>query len=87
MKVWERWKQNDPINLLDDLSENLKKIGYLYLDCGVNDEFNLHLGTKSFSQKCHNLGINHEYLTFVGGHFNTNYRFDISLPKIYKELK
>jgi len=87
MEVWERWKQNDPINLLDELSENLKEIGYLYLDCGINDEFNLNIGTKSFSQKCHNLGIKHEYMTFHGGHFNTNYRFGISLPKIYNEIK
>lgn len=86
MEVWERWKQNDPVNLLDELSENLKKIGYLYLDCGINDEFNLHIGTKSFSQKCHDLGIKHDYLVFQGGHFNTNYRFDISLPKINEAL-
>lgn len=87
INVWERWKQNDPINMLDELSENLKKIGYLYLDCGANDEFNLNIGTKSFSQKCHSLGIKHEYLVFHGGHFNTNYRFGSSLPKIYDALK
>lgn len=87
IKVWERWKQNDPISLLDGLCENIKKIGYLYLDCGKSDEFNLNIGTKIFSLKCHDLGIKHEYLEFHGGHFNTNHRFDISLPRIYNELR
>lgn len=86
MEVWERWKQNDPINLLDVFSENLKKIKYIYLDCGTKDEFNLNIGTKIFSNKCKALGIEHEYLEFQGGHFNTNHRFSVSLPRIYKTL-
>lgn len=85
--VWERWKQNDPINLVTDYAENLRKIGYLYFDCGITDEFNLNIGTKIFSQRCNNLGISHEYIEYPGGHFNTNHRFDISLPKIYASIK
>jgi hypothetical protein len=84
--VWALWKRHDPINLVSKYEKELRKMELLYLDCGIFDEFNLQIGTKVFSEKCKSLNINHEYLEFNGGHFNTGYRFDISLRKIYEAL-
>ena len=85
--VWSKWKQYDPINLVSNFVEQLKRMDLIYLDCGTSDEFNLQIGTKVFSEKCKSLGIKHEYEEYNGGHFNTNHRYDTSLKKIYEALE
>jgi hypothetical protein len=84
--VWSTWKQYDPINLVSKFTEQLRTMDLIYLDCGTFDEFNLHIGAKIVSKKCKNLGIKHDYEEYNGGHFNTNYRYDTSLRKIYEAL-
>jgi enterochelin esterase-like enzyme len=84
--VWLRWKQYDPINLVSHFTEQLRKMDLIYFDCGIFDEFNLQIGTKIVSEKCKSLDIKHEYEEYKGGHFNTGYRYDISMQKIYQAL-
>ena len=84
--IWLRWKQHDPVNLVSHFAEHLREMDLIYFDCGIFDEFNLQIGTKVVSEKCKRLDIKHEHEEFKGGHFNTGYRYDISLQKIYKAL-
>ena len=84
--IWLRWKRHDPVNLVSHFAEHLRKMDLIYFDCGTFDEFNLQIGTKVVSEKCKRLDIKHEYEEFKGGHFNTGYRYDISLRKIYEAL-
>ncbi len=84
--IWCLWKKRDPLNMIDKYKENLKKVNLLYFDCGIHDEFNLFIGAKAFSEKCKKFGIDHEYLEYDGGHFNTSFRYDISLTKIFNSL-
>ena len=72
--------------MINKFKHNLKNINLLFFDCGINDEFNLFMGTKIFSEKCKRFGIEHEYMQYAGGHFNTNYRYAISLSKISRSL-
>lgn len=85
--IWKSWKKMDPINLIYKYKENLKKMAMIYFDCGLNDEFNLFIGNRIFSKRCNELGIDHEYREYEGGHFNTSYRYNISLPKIYDKIQ
>jgi hypothetical protein len=85
-RIWKIWKSKDPINMIKRLKNNLKNVNLLFFDCGVNDEFNLFIGTKVFSERCKTFGINHEYLQYDGGHFNTNFRYATSLSKIYNSI-
>ncbi len=84
--IWKLWREFDPINNVSDFSDNLKKMKLLYFDCGINDEFNLTIGSRIFSKRCKDLGINHEYMEFEGGHFNTGYRYDTSLRQIWNAI-
>jgi hypothetical protein len=81
-RIWTRWKTKDPINMIDKFKNNLKNMDLLFFDCGINDEFNLFIGTKIFSEKCKRFGIDHEYMQHDGGHFNINFRYSTSLIKI-----
>ena len=85
-KVWIEWKNKDPIKMINNLKNNLKNMDLLFFDCGINDEFNLFIGTKVFSEKCRRFGIKHEYIQYNGGHFNTSFRYAVSLSKIYKSI-
>jgi hypothetical protein len=85
-QIWNKWKTQDPINMIKKFKNNLKNINLLFFDCGMNDEFNLFIGAKVFSERCKSFGISHEYLQYDGGHFNTSFRYAISLSKIYNSL-
>ena len=85
--VWERWLENDPVQLVDRLTGNLKKLRLLFIDCGSRDEFNLHFGARAFVKKLKALGVPHEYEEFDDGHMNISYRYAVSLPKIVAALQ
>lgn len=81
-EVWDRWLRLDPIQLLEGHAEALRSMRLLYLDCGIRDEWTLHLGMRLFTRRLAELGIPHEAQEFDDGHMNVQYRYDISLPKI-----
>jgi len=85
-KVWNRWLSWDPTRIIGKYRDNLKKIKLIFIDCGTKDEFNLHWGARIIHSKLKKMGIKHHYEEFDDGHMNINYRYDISLPKIYSAL-
>ena len=84
--VWNRWLSWDPVRMVEKYSNNLKKLKLIYIDCGTKDEFNLHWGSRVFHSKLKKMNIRHFYEEFDDGHMNINYRYDVSLPKIYSAL-
>jgi enterochelin esterase family protein len=86
-EVWARWLEFDPVQLVDRYASNLKRLRLLFIDCGTRDEFNLHFGARILVKKLKALGIAHEYEEFDDGHMNTQYRHDVSLPKIAEVLQ
>lgn len=80
--VWARWLEFDPLRMLDRHFEALRSLSLLYFDCGVRDEFHLHLGARMFAARLATLGIRHEHQEFDDGHMNIGYRYDVSLPKL-----
>ena len=84
--VWGRWLAHDPIHLLDTHAEALRSMRLLYLDCGIRDEWNLHLGMRLLAGRLAALGITHEAEEFDDGHMNVQYRYDVSLPRLARAL-
>lgn len=84
--TWKMWKKWDPIKMISQYQNNLKKLSLLYIDCGIKDEFNLHIGARILHQKLENMNLKHHYEEFDGGHSNTSFRYDISFPLIYSSL-
>ena len=85
-KVWNRWTAWDPTRLVHKYRANLRKLKLIYIDCGKTDEFNLIYGARILHDKFEKLRIVHYYEEFDDGHMNINYRYDVSLPKIYDAL-
>jgi enterochelin esterase family protein len=84
--VWRRWLEHDPLVTLDAHAAALRSLRLLYLDCGTQDEFNLHHGARLFSRRLRALGIAHEHEEFDDGHRNIPYRYDVSLPRLTRAL-
>ena len=85
-EVWERWLALDPIVMLDRHADALRWLALLHLDCGIRDEWHLHLGMRMLARRLKALGIRHEVEEFDDGHMNIQYRYDVSLPKLARAL-
>ncbi|MBI5244683.1 MAG: esterase [Elusimicrobia bacterium] len=77
-EVWRRWKENDPVELAPRCRAKLRKLKTLYFDCGLKDEFFLHLGARALSRRLKALGVRHVFEEHAGGHFDTAARLDRS---------
>jgi enterochelin esterase-like enzyme len=84
--VWKRWLAWDPVRMVEEYAENLRKLKLIYIDCGVEDEFNLYWGSRIIHAKLNAMKIKHHYEEFNDGHMNVQYRYDTSLPMIYDAL-
>jgi len=79
---WANWMRHDPVVAVETLSDNLRALKALYIDCGANDQFNLLYGARRLVRRLKELGIEHRYEEFGDNHSNVDYRMDESLPFI-----
>src|SRR6202163_1667062 len=86
-KRWQRWLDQDPINLVDKCKANLKTLRGIYIDCGWRDPYHIHFGTRTLSKRLASAAIKHTYEEFDDNHSDVDYRMDVSLPFLYKTLK
>jgi len=85
-EVWRRWLDHDPLTMIESRAGALRTLKLVYLDCGTQDEWNLHLGARMFAARLRELGVAHQHLEFDDGHMNVAYRYDVSLPKLAAAL-
>ena len=83
---WANWLRHDPVVALEGQADNLRRLKALYIDCGVNDQFNLLYGARRFVRRLNELGIAHRYEEFPDNHSGVDYRMDESLPFLAQAL-
>ena len=83
---WANWLAHDPVVKLERQADALRGLKALYIDCGVNDQFNLLYGARRFKRRLDELGIAHRYEEFPDNHSAVDYRMDESLPYLAKAL-
>jgi hypothetical protein len=84
---WEKWRANDPVNLVGTYRKNLKSLRGIYIDCGWSDQYHIHYGSRILSKRLAAAGIEHTYEEFDDNHSGIDYRMDVSLPFLYRALK
>jgi enterochelin esterase family protein len=86
--VWSRWLAWDPVRMIEHPphAEALAGMRLVFLDAGTRDEFQLDLGARVLSGRMRRLGIGHRHEEFEDGHMNIPYRYDVSLPLLYRAL-
>lgn len=85
--VWKRWLDADPVYRIDRLGDALVGLKYMYLECGLRDQYHLLYGARRLHQKLQQRGIEHQYEEFDDDHSGTDYRYDVSLPAMIAALR
>lgn len=85
-EVWQRWREWDPVRMVDRYAESLRKLRLIYVDCGTKDEFALHWGARALVARMRSHGLEPLHQEFDDGHMSIAYRYDVSLPLLAKAL-
>lgn len=83
---WARWLKQDPIHMVAQHAGALKSLRGLFIDCGWNDQYQIHFGTRILSRRLQEIGIDHVYEEFDDNHSGIEYRLDVSLPYLARVL-
>jgi enterochelin esterase-like enzyme len=84
---WRRWLAHDPVRLVGRCARNLRRLRGIYIDCGWQDQYHIHFGSRQLSRALERAGIAHHYEEFDDNHSDVDYRMDASLPFLYRALK
>jgi enterochelin esterase-like enzyme len=67
-RVWAKFLNHDPVQMVDKYKENLKKLSFAFIDCGRRDQFHLYLGSRQLVEKFKAFGIKHVYEEYDSDH-------------------
>jgi S-formylglutathione hydrolase FrmB len=84
--VWQRWREHDPVRLIERHVEDLRRLKMIYLDAGTRDEFAIDLGTRILASHLRQFGIEFIHEEFNDGHFNVSYRYNRSFALVSQAL-
>lgn len=85
--VFDKWLMNDPVRMAGRYAENLRKLKLIYLDAGIYDEYNLHIGARIFCSKLKERKVKYVYEEFPDTHRNIQYRYDRTFEMISSKIK
>lgn len=86
-KAWERWMAFDPLSMVEHHHEALAEMKLCFVDCGGQDQYHIHYGTRRFVARLDALSVPHRYEEFVGTHSGIDHRLDVSFPLLSKALR
>jgi putative esterase len=75
---WANYVKWDPLTLVEEHGEGLKKLKALYIDCGDIDQFNLVYGSRRMHKRLTEMKVTHTYEEFPDDHTAVDYRMDVS---------
>jgi hypothetical protein len=73
--VWARWLAWDPVRMAPDHLDALRGLRAISLECGLQDEYNLYVGTAMVHRRLDEAGIDHRFELFTGGHGGISHRY------------
>src|SRR6266568_4935469 len=86
-EVWARWRRWDPVNMVARYAPSLRRMRLVYIDCGTADQYNLIWGARALHRRLLDRRIKHAYEEFDDTHSFITYRYDVSLPRMYRALR
>ncbi|MBN9413208.1 MAG: hypothetical protein J0H12_04715 [Candidatus Paracaedimonas acanthamoebae] len=83
---WQNWLQWDPLEMVPHYLTNLKSLKFIFIDCGIYDQYYLHFGARRLSSLLNNYQVPHIFEEFPDNHSGLDYRLDHSLPLMARAL-
>ncbi|HSG18409.1 MAG TPA: alpha/beta hydrolase-fold protein [Anaerolineae bacterium] len=68
-EIWERWLAFDPVHMVEPYLANLRRLNFIYIDCGKRDQFNLQLGARQLHARLERFEVDHIYEEYNSDHF------------------
>ena len=86
-EAWAKFEPHDPVNMVHLCADNLRKLRFIYLDCGRQDQWHLYLGARRIHNQLTELGIEHTYEEYDSDHFLLRRVHELKvLPKLVAAL-
>jgi enterochelin esterase family protein len=67
--VWAKFRQHDPVQMVEPYQDNLRRLRLAFIDCGKKDQFHLFLGARQLHQKLDAFVITHVFEEYDSDHF------------------
>ena len=67
--IWEKFRANDPVNMVERYADALRGMRLIFVDCGTKDQFNLFLGSRQLHRRLEQHNIDHIYEEYDSDHF------------------
>lgn len=83
---WKKWMMWDPLVMAETRGPGLAQLKALYIDCGLNDQYDLLYGARRLHRTLKRLDVAHVYEEFPDDHSAIDYRMDTSLPILARAL-
>ncbi len=85
---WARWLAHDPVHMAErsEHLDALRSLRGLFIDVGNRDQYFLHFGNRALVRRLEAAGVPHVYEEFDDDHSKVDYRYDRSLPFLYRAL-
>jgi len=83
-EIWSRWLALDPVRMVvrSPYRDAARRLRYLYVEGGTEDEFSLDLGARIFAARAQGAGARVELGEFEGGHFDGGPRYDVMIERL-----
>lgn len=86
-EVWERWLRWDPVRMVPQHAEALRKMRAIYIDAGKRDQFWLDLGAEAFRRELEAVGVTDVYFElFDATHDMIEYRYPVAVKYLAERL-
>lgn len=85
-EIWNEYLAWDPVRKVEQYAEQMKKLKYIHLCSGLQDEYCLQYGQRQFSEKLKKLGIHHEFEEYSGGHSGQSWRFESRITRMVEAM-
>ncbi|MDQ6711301.1 MAG: alpha/beta hydrolase-fold protein [Candidatus Dormibacteraeota bacterium] len=86
-EVWERWLRWDPVRMVPEHADALRRMRAIYIDAGRRDEFWLDLGAEAFRLALAGIGVTDvSFELFDATHMAIEYRYPIGIKYLAERL-
>jgi G3E family GTPase/pimeloyl-ACP methyl ester carboxylesterase len=79
--VWSRWVRHDPVRLVKEKPEGLRRLALLWIDVGGRDEYFMHWSARWLRSVLISVGVLHRYTEHEGGHRGTHDRMMLAIQQ------
>jgi S-formylglutathione hydrolase FrmB len=86
-EVWERWLEWDPVRMVKNHAESLRKMRAIHVDAGSGDQWYLDLGAQAYVTELERHGVRGVHFEiFPATHSAIEYRYPLALEYLARRL-